>query len=279
MTAPLPSLDHLLTWREASTSGAAIASALVAGGAAAAGLERSSAGAERIVLTGAGSSYYLAQAVASVARDSTGAVVLAVPLSELILRPSGVLGDGPAEGATRMRAAGHPTIALTCRADSPLAAAADRVLVSPDGDEQAIVMTRSFASMLALLLRAIAGAATDQRLAEDLDRAADRWPEAVAAAEVGRRLGTTDWRRVVILGGGPAYGLAEEWGLKLTETSQVPTRRGSSGRRPPWGPRPGRSDANPRTSRIWPGRRRSSVRGSIPRPGCRCSSIPARRSR
>ncbi len=241
MTAPLPSLDHLLTWREASASGTAIASALVAGRGAAAGLERSSAGAERIVLTGAGSSYYLAQAVAPVARDSTGAVVLAVPLSELILRPSGVLGDGPAERqpivvvsrsgstseavdvATRMRAAGHPTIALTCRADSPLAAAADQVLVSPDGDERAIVMTRSFASMLALLLRAIAGAAGDQRLADDLDRAADRWPEAVVAAEVGRRLGTTDWRRVVILGGGPAYGLAEEWGLKLTETSQVPT--------------------------------------------------------
>ncbi len=241
MTAPLLSLDHLLTWREASASGAAIASALVAGREGAAGLERSMAGAERIVLTGAGSSYYLAQAVAPVARGSTGAVVLAVPLSELILRPSGVLGDGPAERqpivvvsrsgstseavdvATRMRAAGHPTIALTCRADSPLAAAADGILVSPDGDEQAIVMTRSFASMLALLLRAIAGAATDRRLAADLDRASERWPEAIAAAEVGRRLGTTDWRRVVILGGGPAYGLAEEWGLKLTETSQVPT--------------------------------------------------------
>ena len=51
----------------------------------------------------------------------------------------------------------------------------------------------------------------------------DRWPEAVAAADAGRRLGTVDWRRVVILGGGPAHGIAEEWGLKLTETSQVPT--------------------------------------------------------
>ena len=49
------------------------------------------------------------------------------------------------------------------------------------------------------------------------------WSDVVAAAEVGRRLGGTDWRRVVILGGGAASGIAAEWGLKLTETSQVPT--------------------------------------------------------
>jgi glutamine---fructose-6-phosphate transaminase (isomerizing) len=241
VTAPPPSLDHLLTWREASTSGIAIASALTTGRDAAVDLDRSLAGAERIILTGAGSSYYLAQAVAPVARESTGAVVLAAPLSELILRPSGVLGDGPAERqpivvvsrsgstseavdvATRMRAAGHPTVALTCRAGSPLSAASDRVLVSPDGDEEAIVMTRSFASMLALLLRAASGAVLDGRLAVDLDRLPERWSEAVAAAEVGRRLGTTDWRRIVVLGGGPAHGIAQEWGLKSTETSQVPT--------------------------------------------------------
>ncbi len=241
MTLPLPPLDDLLTWREASASGTAIASALAAGRAAAVDLETSIGRAERIVLTGAGSSYYLSQVVASVARETTGAVALATPLSELMLRPSGVLGDGPAERqpvvvvsrsgstseavdvATRMRVAGHPTIALTCRADSPLAGAADRVLVSPDGDEEAIVMTRSFASMLALLLRALSGGATGGRLGADLDRLPERWPEAVAAAEVGRRLGTTDWRRIVVLGGGPAQGIAQEWGLKLTETSQVPT--------------------------------------------------------
>lgn len=241
MTSRPPSLEHLLTWREASTSGVAIAAALVAGRQAAGELAERFADAERIVLSGAGSSYYLAQVAAAVAREATGRVVLATPLSELILRPSGVLGDGPADrqpivvvsrsGSTSeavdvalaMRAAGHPTIALTCRADSPLAAGAERVLVSPEGDEEAIVMTRSFASMLALLLRATAGAVADRRLASDLDRIPGQWPEAVAAAEVGRRLGTTDWRRVVVLGGGPAQGIAQEWGLKLTETSQVPT--------------------------------------------------------
>ena len=171
--------------------------------------------------------------------------VFAAPLSELILRPDGVLaaaGTGTAAGrepvviisrsgstseavevAARMRDAGHPTIAVTCRGDSPLASAADVALVSPAGDEAAIVMTRSFASMLALLLRLVASVAGDDRLATGLAEIPRRWSEATAAAAVGRRLGATDWRRVVILGGGPAYGIAAEWGLKLTETSQVPT--------------------------------------------------------
>jgi glucosamine--fructose-6-phosphate aminotransferase (isomerizing) len=96
-------------------------------------------------------------------------------------------------------------------------------LVSPAGDEEAIVMTRSFASMLALLLGVVARVGGDEALTADLGRATQRWPEAVAAAAVGRRLGATDWSRVVILGGGPAFGIAAEWGLKLTETSQVAT--------------------------------------------------------
>jgi glucosamine--fructose-6-phosphate aminotransferase (isomerizing) len=123
----------------------------------------------------------------------------------------------------RVRRAGHPSVVVTCRSTSPLAAAAQRLLVSPTGNETAIVMTRSFASMLALLLRVIAGAAPDRTLAADLDRMPERWPEAVAAAEVGQRLGSVDLDRVVVLGGGPAHGIAEEWRLKLITTSRIAT--------------------------------------------------------
>jgi glucosamine--fructose-6-phosphate aminotransferase (isomerizing) len=252
----MTAFEDLLTWRESSTSGEAIGAAVEAAGrATAAGLGVARdllADAERIVVTGAGSSYYLAQAVAATARAVLGRAVIAAPLSELILRPESVLvgapGIGAGVGAGRdagrepvviisrsgstseavsvaegMRAAGHPTIAVTCRGDSPLAALADVTLVSPSGDEAAIVMTRSFASMLALLLGVVAIVGRDDRLASDLARVPDRWDEAVAAARVGRRLGTTDWSRIVVLGGGPAFGIAAEWGLKLTETSQVPT--------------------------------------------------------
>lgn len=237
----LVALERVLAWRETSSSGQAIAAALETARSVPAAATAILGNAERIVLTGAGSSYYLAQAVAAVGRETMRRPFIAAPLSELILRPSGVLvGRDPARepvvvisrsGSTSeavsviesMRANGHPTVAVTCRADSPLATRADATLVSPAGDEAAIVMTRSFASMLALLLRVVAVVADDTDLQADLDRTPDHWAEALTAAAVGRRLGARDRSRIVILGGGSSLGIAAEWGLKLTETSQVPT--------------------------------------------------------
>jgi glutamine---fructose-6-phosphate transaminase (isomerizing) len=250
----MTAFEDLLTWRESSTSGAAIAAALDAAGRAPAAALDVLAAAERIVITGAGSSYYLAQAAAAAARAILRRPVFAAPLSELLLRPDGVLigasGGGHAAGhpeerpagvepvviisrsgstseavsvAERMRAAGHPTLAVTCRDGSPLAALADETLVSPVGDEAAIVMTRSFASMLALLLGVVGRVTGDEQFVADLARLPDRWDESAAAATVGRRLGATDWSRIVVLGGGPSIGIAAEWALKLTETSQIAT--------------------------------------------------------
>jgi glutamine---fructose-6-phosphate transaminase (isomerizing) len=245
MTAPSTSLAGLeghLTWREAATAGVAIAAAVQAadsknGDVAA----RMLAATGQVVVTGAGSSYYLAQTVAAAARTTTHRLFFAVPLSELLLRPSSVLLDRTPErqpvvvisrsGSTSeavavaqaVRALGHPTLGITCRADSPLAKLADVTLVSPAGDETAVVMTRSFASMLALLLTLVARVGEAHRLSADLAVAADRWDEALAAAQVGSELGGTDRSRVVILGGGARYGIASEWGLKLLETSQIPT--------------------------------------------------------
>jgi glucosamine--fructose-6-phosphate aminotransferase (isomerizing) len=241
-TDQLADLDGLLTWQEASTAGSAIAAA-VAAGAKGAGTVAANilASAERVLVTGAGSSFYLATTAAAVARSTVHRPYSAVPLSEVLLRPGGVFvaRSGEAEpvivisrsGSTSeavavveaARASGHPTIGVTCRADSPVAQLADVTLVSPAGNEHAVVMTRSFGSMLALLLRVIASVAGDESLAEDLGRTADCWPEAVAAAARGRELGRSHWSRVVALGGGPRYGIAAEWGLKLLETSQVPT--------------------------------------------------------
>src|SRR4051794_8448659 len=227
--------EELVTWRESLTSGDAIAAAVEVAARDAGAARDMLEGAERIVVTGAGSSYYLALVVAAAARRVLRRSVMAVPLSELLLRPEGVLVDSSRAGAPepvvvmsrsgstseavavaeRMRAAGHPTIAVTCRASSPLARGADVALVSPAGDESAIVMTRSFASMLALQLGLIGALGGDGGLTADLAKARDHWSEASAAAVVGRRLGETDWSRVVILGGGAAFGLAAEWGLKL----------------------------------------------------------------
>ena len=234
-------LRRLLTWRESSTSREAIEAAVAAARSAPIGVHEIIARAGRIVVSGAGSSYYLALVAAAAAREATHRPFVAAPLSEILLRPDGVfVGTSPAtepvvvisrsgstseavDVADRARELGHPTIAVTCRADSPLSSRCDVTLVSPAGDEEAIVMTRSFASMLALLLRVVAVAAADRVLGADLDRAATAWPSVSAAAAVGQELGASDWDRIIVLGGGAAFGIAAEWGLKLTETSQVPT--------------------------------------------------------
>ena len=87
----MTAFDDLLTWRESSTSGEAIAAAAEAAGHAPAAARDMLSAAERIIVTGAGSSYYLAQSVAAVARGVLRRTVIAAPLSELILRPEGVL--------------------------------------------------------------------------------------------------------------------------------------------------------------------------------------------
>ena len=87
-----------------------------------------------------------------------------------LLRPEGVLASGDlarqplvvvsrsgstTEALDVVRAAkarSQPTIAVTCRPGSPMAALADATLAVPEGDETAIVMTRSFVAQVSLLL-------------------------------------------------------------------------------------------------------------------------------
>lgn len=233
------------TWQEAATSGPAVTAALAIAREAPAALLDVLLGADEVIYTGAGSSYYIAQSVAWVHREMLGRPAIAVALSELLLRPAGVLSRGEpgrrpivvvsrsgttseaVDVATRFGAAGHPIVAVTCRPAAPLASSAPLGLVSPLGDETAVVMTRSFTSMLALLLRVVARLAEraghPSGLGRDLDTLPDRWPEALAAAELAVAVAAArPWSRVVVLGGGPAFGIASEAGLKLTETSQVP---------------------------------------------------------
>ena len=162
--------------------------------------------AERIVLTGAGSSYYVAQIVAAARAGCGRGSVVAVPLSEVILRPEGVLpprhgggrsgaggdrlplrnddggrrGRGPAAGS---RPADHRR--HLPRRQPARSAAVSRW--SRPADEPAIVMTRSFASLTALLLRLVARSRRDDRLATDLDRVPDAGPRRPRRPRSGRR--------------------------------------------------------------------------------------------
>jgi glucosamine--fructose-6-phosphate aminotransferase (isomerizing) len=226
-------------WREASTGAEAIAAALaVARQAPQAEVDRL-AFAERIVITGAGSSFYIAQVAAAAMRALCRLPAEAVPLSEVVLRPQMVfaardLANQPVVVVSRSgsttealdviraaRARGQYTLAVTCRPQSPMAALAEAVMAVPEGDEQAIVMTRSFAAQTALLMR-LGTRLGDPAFAADLDAVPDRWAETEPFVERAFELALTDPSRVVVLGGGAAFGLANEAVLKLTETSQVP---------------------------------------------------------
>ena len=210
----------------------------MARGASAATVDRL-AFSKRIVIAGAGSSFYIAQVAASAMRTYCRLPAEAVPLSEVLLRPRAVFAaeelsnqsvvvvsrSGSTTEALEVikaaQARGQRTIAVTCRPASPMAQLADDVLAVPEGDEEAIVMTRSFASQAALLMR-LGTRLGDPGFARDLDALPSHWVETEAFVERAFELAAMKPSRVVVLGGGAAFGIANEAVLKMTETSQVP---------------------------------------------------------
>jgi glucosamine--fructose-6-phosphate aminotransferase (isomerizing) len=226
-------------WQEASTGGQAIAAGLkVAREAPQSEVDRL-AFAKRIVVTGAGSSLYISQIAAYAMRSFCRLPAEAAPLSEVLLRPRAVfaaedLANQPVVVVSRSgsttealevikaaKARGQYTLAITCRPESPMAGLADAVLAVPEGDEEAVVMTRSFASQTSLLMR-LGTRLGDATFASDLDRMPGLWAETEPFVERALELALSNPSRVVVLGGGGAFGLANEAVLKLTETSQVP---------------------------------------------------------
>jgi glucosamine--fructose-6-phosphate aminotransferase (isomerizing) len=102
-----------------------------------------------------------------------------------------------------------------------MAQLATATLAVPEGDETAIVMTRSFAAQVALLMR-LGARLGDPGFGDALDELPDRWDALAPFIERAFELAAEDPTRLVVLGGGAAYGLANEAVLKATETSQVP---------------------------------------------------------
>lgn len=232
-------VESTTAWHEASTGGQAIAAALRVAREARTEILDVLAGASQVVITGAGSSYYIAQVAAVALRARCGLPAVAAPLSEVLLRPESVFAPGePAyqpvvvvsrsgtttEALEVIRTAqerGAPVIAVTCRPESPMAQLATATLAVPEGDETAIVMTRSFAAQAALIMR-LGARLGEPGFAAALDALPDRWADLAPFIERAFELAATGPTRLVVLGGGAAYGLANEAVLKATETSQVP---------------------------------------------------------
>jgi glucosamine--fructose-6-phosphate aminotransferase (isomerizing) len=190
---------------------------------------------DRIVVTGCGSTHYLAMAAAASMAGRAEAVAAALPASEIWLSTDELwsrrtlLVAVSRSGSTtetlravgRFRTSGGAVLAVTCYPNSPLAAQADFVLAAPDAQEQSVAQTRSFSSMLLLTQALTATLAGDRRMLEMLARL----PDALAGldarlGDVPEQLGSDrSIERIFFLGRGPLYGIASEAMLKTKEMS------------------------------------------------------------
>lgn len=194
--------------------------------------------ASEILFVGCGSSFYLAEAAAAGWTLLAGRRTRALPASELLLFPD-LCGLGAAglkvvvisrSGRTSeaIRAAEFltkkrkiETIGISCALDSELSKVCDVTIALPSADEQSMVMTRSFTSMLLALLRLAVPAAAVGSFTSSL--------ESVAAA-LSTRIQSLNERAesfvakhtfadYIYLAQGPFFAVAREAALKMTEMS------------------------------------------------------------
>ncbi len=185
-----------------------------------------------------GSSYYLSRTIAAQWTKLFGVPCTAVPASELLFAPREVLQWAGARQVVLVSRSGKTTeglraaqwlkengtvrtLGVTCSENSALENSCTHMLKLPWADEQSMVMTRSFTSILLLFERMGAKFAGDAGLASALNGL----PEKTAAWLAGnadkiRALGTKSrFADFVFLGQGAHYWLAQEAALKMTEMS------------------------------------------------------------
>jgi fructoselysine-6-P-deglycase FrlB-like protein len=170
---------------------------------------------ERVAVVGCGTSWFMAQAYASLREGRGKGETDAFPASEVpIGRPYDRLVAISRSGTTTEVAelldqlrSKVPTVAVTADAATPVVAAADEAVILDFADEQSVVQTR-FATTTLMLFRSCLGddvnpvmADAEKALAAELD------PELVAAEQI------------TFLGRGWTVGLAHEAALKLREAA------------------------------------------------------------
>lgn len=190
---------------------------------------------DHIVVTGCGSTHYLALTAARLLRGA-GIDAQAHPASELLLFPESIFLAGrkyalitvSRSGATTetLRAgtafksrSGGPAITVTCDSGSPLALEADLAFAINSASEKSVAQTRSFSSMCVLLQQmaaALAGheRASSARLPAQCQQILD------AFGDLAETLGADQSiERFFFLGADTLYGIACEAMLKMKEMS------------------------------------------------------------
>lgn len=189
-----------------------------------------------IVITGCGSPFFLASAVAHLLADS-GAVGVPITLAtaDELRRLPATVAPSPAStllvaisrsGATtevinaidRFRAEGGADVwGLTCRSNSPIVERADLAITVDAGFESGVAQTRSFSSML-VAAQAIAAVLGGHDLADAADLAAiGRRCIDIARSNVDQLDLGAHTNRIDFVGSLTNYGLAREAMLKMSE--------------------------------------------------------------
>ncbi len=177
-----------------------------------------------MMVVGSGTSYYLAQVAAEFGLRH-GLKIQSRPCEDLVLEPDLYLAgistlvvisrSGTTSEAVWAvesgRSRGIHTIGVTCQASSPLASSCDQALVSPEGEDDTVVMIRSFSSMLLLLQRSL-GPSAGHDLGSHAPSVWQETEDAVASW-------STPPRRLYLLGSGVRTGITKEGALKAQEMS------------------------------------------------------------
>ena len=192
-------------------------------------------GTEEWLFIGCGSSFYVAQSAAATMTLLTGWRAQAVPASEVLLFPELVLAarsncvavlisrSGQTSEVLRaaelLRGRGIATLGVSCAPGQALEKLVRTAMIFPTVDEQSMVMTRSFTSML-MALQALAATlggrdeflAAQRTLTSSAEELLRNLPR-----QVHDFVTQHDFADYVCLGQGPLYGVACEAALKLTE--------------------------------------------------------------
>ncbi len=193
---------------------------------------------DEIVLTGCGSSYYVALSAAFIMESLTGIRCRALPASEILIYSSYLFGNDAGskrlliaisrsgETSETVKAAEvfnegalGPVISLSCHSNNQMKETANLMISLASAQEHSVVMTKSFTSLL-IALQVVTGLwAQDSAYLDklvripSLGRASLQQAKALAQKVVAAR----QYDDYVFLGAGPRFGLASEAMLKVKE--------------------------------------------------------------
>lgn len=194
---------------------------------------------EEVVFIGSGSSYYQALCMASTYRKWTGRSAVALPSSELFLFRDNQIARNKKVLVVGVSRSGESTevilaleavkelkdwtvCGISCYATSKMAEMAN-CLISPLGQEESTVMTKSFSSMTFMMQYAIAIASGNEQWVQDMDKSLALSASVVQHADEAAKqmVDKYELNKYIYLGMGTYFGLSQEAMLKIKEMSYV----------------------------------------------------------